>query len=181
MLMLAVQPPWRAPHRRRVCDGGLRAARAHRQGAAERAPECGAAEQRQAAQGCDGPGACPTRRSPVHAGACTALTTAHGHVSASQVLTTAPALRPPGALGQCGAARCARGGRARHALDHLRPGVISCRCRGTRARAGKYSPRRPVPPLPTGDLVPVPRHARGHPRRVHRFAWARSPRAPVLL
>jgi len=34
----------------------------------------------------------------VHAGACKALTTAHGHVSASQVLTTAPALRPPQAL-----------------------------------------------------------------------------------
>ena len=100
---------------------------------------------------------------------------------ASQMLTTAPALRPPGARDECGAARCARGGCARHALDHLRSGVISCRCRGTRARACKCSPRRPVPPLPTGDLVPVPRHARGHPRRVHRFAWARSPRAPVLL
>jgi hypothetical protein len=67
MLMLAVQPPWSAPHRRRVCDGGLRAARAHRQGAKERTPECGAAEQWQAAQGCEGSGACQTRRSPVHA------------------------------------------------------------------------------------------------------------------
>ena len=132
MLMLAVQPPWRAPHRRRVCDGGLRAARAHRQGAAERAPECGAAEQRQAAQGCDGPGACPTRRSPVHAGACKALTTAHGHVSASQVLTTAPDLRPP---------RRSRRMRS-SSLRTRRPCATCSRPSSTRC-----------------DLVPVPRHA----------------------
>ena len=55
--------------------------------------------------------------------ACKALTTVRVHVIASQVPTTAPALRPPsGAFGRCGPARSARGGRARHALDHLRPG-----------------------------------------------------------
>ena len=120
--LLAVQPSRRAPHRRRVRDGGLRAARAHREGAAECTPECRAPEQRQAAQGCYGPGACRIRLTPVHAGACKVLTTAHAHVCASEVLTTAPTLRPTGALGQCGAARCARGGRVQHALDHLRPG-----------------------------------------------------------
>ena len=129
--MLAVQPG-HATHHRRVCDGGLRAARAHRQGAAERTPECGAAEQRQAAQGCDGPGVCPTRRSPVHAGACKALTTAHGHVSASQVLTTAPDLRPP---------RRSRRMRS-SSLRTRRPCVTCSRPSSTRC-----------------DLVPVPRHA----------------------
>ena len=34
----------------------------------------------------------------MHAGACKVLTTAHAHVSASQVLTTAPAPRLPQAL-----------------------------------------------------------------------------------
>ena len=76
-----------------------------------------------------------------HHGACECIPSAHHGAC--------PSLPPVAlALGECGAARCARGGRARHALDHLRSGVISCRSRGTRARACKCSPRRPVPPLP---------------------------------